>query len=77
MSDTCGSVSRGPDPYFHIRIAAIFVILVTSLCGTLSPVIAKRVWKVPAPLFDFVKYFGSGVIVRSFTSSRGMSPITH
>jgi hypothetical protein len=63
MSNDCGSVQRGSDPWKNLRIGAIFVILVTSLCGTLSPIIAKRSWQVPVPVFDFVKYFGSGVIV--------------
>lgn len=64
MSDECGSVQRGDDPWKGLRIGAIFVILVTSLCGTLAPILAKRSWHVPTPAFDFVKYFGSGVIVR-------------
>ncbi|KAF8311409.1 ZIP-like iron-zinc transporter [Clavulina sp. PMI_390] len=63
MSDNCGAASRTDDPYYHLRIASIFVILVTSLAGTLTPIIAKRSWKVPTPAFDFVKYFGSGVII--------------
>lgn len=63
-ADSCGSVQRGDDPWFHLRIGAIFIILVTSLFGTLAPIIAKRSWRVPTPAFDFVKYFGSGVIVR-------------
>lgn len=66
--DTCGSVHRGHDKYHNLRIGAIFVILVTSLAGTLSPILAKRTWRVPTPAFDFVKYFGSGVIVRLSTA---------
>ncbi|GAA5932100.1 hypothetical protein JCM1841_006863 [Sporobolomyces salmonicolor] len=63
-SDPCGPthVSR-----LGLRIGAIFVILVTSLFGTLFPVISKRVAvlrrHVPGLVFDFAKFFGSGVIL--------------
>lgn len=65
-AESCGSVQRDADPWFGLRIGAIFVILVTSLVGTLAPIVAKRSWRVPTPAFDFVKYFGSGVIVSFF-----------
>jgi hypothetical protein len=40
----------------------IFVVLATSLVGTLFPIIAKRsTWNCPTAVFDFAKYFGSGV----------------
>jgi hypothetical protein len=63
MSDGCGVVERGEDRWKNLRIGAIFILLVTSLCGTLAPILAKRTWRIPAPAFDFVKFFGSGVIV--------------
>ncbi|KAH6916036.1 zinc-regulated transporter 2 [Coprinopsis sp. MPI-PUGE-AT-0042] len=48
-----------------LRIASIFVILVTSTAGALFPILARRAtWlKVPKSVFDFAKYFGSGVII--------------
>ncbi|KAG9312726.1 ZIP-like iron-zinc transporter [Chiua virens] len=67
MSSTtpnCGS-GGGADNYTSLRIASVFVILATSTCGTFFPVFAKRTkWlKVPTAVFEFAKYFGSGVIV--------------
>ncbi|KAL1748195.1 Zinc/iron permease [Schizophyllum fasciatum] len=49
----------------HLRIAAIFVILVGATGGALFPVLAKRSrWlTVPPSMFNFAKYFGSGVII--------------
>ncbi|KAK4056706.1 hypothetical protein OIO90_002258 [Microbotryomycetes sp. JL221] len=61
----CGSGS----PYngkLGLRIGAIFIILVTSLIGTLLPIVLRRAkskFRVPEAAFQFVKYFGSGVIV--------------
>jgi zinc transporter 1/2/3 len=48
-----------------LRIGAIFIIGATSLAATLFPVVTRRVPKmnVPAAVFDFAKYFGSGVII--------------
>ncbi|KAL0566458.1 hypothetical protein V5O48_015552 [Marasmius crinis-equi] len=48
-----------------LRIASIFVIGVGSTMGALFPVLARRSkhFKVPKALFDFAKYFGSGVII--------------
>ncbi|KAF8813469.1 ZIP zinc/iron transport family [Phlegmacium glaucopus] len=60
----CGS-GGGADTSFHLRIASVFIILVSSTSGALFPVVAKRsTWlHIPRPLFDFAKYFGSGVII--------------
>lgn len=62
----CGS-GGGSDDFFGLRVASIFIILVGSLFGALFPVLAKRTkWlssRIPNSLFDFAKYFGSGVIV--------------
>ncbi|PPQ91495.1 hypothetical protein CVT25_013752 [Psilocybe cyanescens] len=60
----CGS-GGGSDTFINLRIAAIFIILVGSSLGALFPVLAKRSsWlHVPKSVFDFAKYFGSGVII--------------
>ncbi|GAA5942981.1 hypothetical protein JCM3775_000222 [Rhodotorula graminis] len=64
VEDACGPESVGKVP---LRIAAIFVILVTSLVGTMFPILSKRVGAlrriVPGGVFDFAKFFGSGVIL--------------
>ncbi|KAF7969455.1 hypothetical protein HWV62_22339 [Athelia sp. TMB] len=66
MSDdlNCGS-GGGSQKYFHLRIASIFIILIGSTAGATFPVLAaKSSWlHVPKGLFDFAKYFGSGVII--------------
>ena len=63
----CGS-GGGDTGSTGLRIASVFIVLVTSVAGALFPVLAKRTkWLnaiVPKSLFDFAKYFGSGVIVR-------------
>ncbi|KAH7105954.1 zinc-regulated transporter 2, partial [Auriculariales sp. MPI-PUGE-AT-0066] len=48
-----------------LRIGSIFVILVASLLGGLLPIIFKpsRPGRATALLYDFFKYFGSGVII--------------
>jgi len=48
-----------------LRIGAIFLLWVTSSATTLFPIVTKRLPRcaVPAPLFDFCKFFGSGVII--------------
>lgn len=72
-SPSCGSISNDT-PRMGLRIGSIFIILVTSAVGTLFPVIAKRALRIPTAAFDFVKYFGSGVIVRSVASLFHDSP---
>ncbi|KAG2367991.1 ZIP-like iron-zinc transporter [Suillus spraguei] len=65
MSDLdCGS-GGGATTYKQLRIASVFVILIGSMSGALFPVLAKRSsWlHVPKAVFDFAKYFGSGVII--------------
>ncbi|THU85926.1 ZIP-like iron-zinc transporter [Dendrothele bispora CBS 962.96] len=68
MSDSedlnCGS-GGGDDRFFGLRVASIFIIGVGSISGALFPVLARRSsWlRVPKSLFDFAKYFGSGVII--------------
>ncbi|GAA5949382.1 hypothetical protein JCM3765_003391 [Sporobolomyces pararoseus] len=62
--DPCGPTSVGK---LGLRIGAIFIILATSLFATLFPVITKRVSvlrrAVPGAVFEFAKFFGSGVIL--------------
>ncbi|GAA5899337.1 hypothetical protein JCM5296_007537 [Sporobolomyces johnsonii] len=60
---SCGSGS----PYsgrLGLRVAAIFIILVTSALGTLFPVVSRRS-KLPVSerVYQAAKYFGSGVII--------------
>jgi len=60
----CGN-GGGANTYFGLRVASVFIILVSSTLGASFPVIAKRVsWlRIPKGAFDFAKYFGSGVII--------------
>ncbi|KAK0446894.1 ZIP-like iron-zinc transporter [Armillaria borealis] len=60
----CGS-GGGANTFFGLRVASIFIILVGSTFGALFPVLAKNSsWlHVPKFVFDFAKYFGSGVII--------------
>ncbi|CCV00285.1 unnamed protein product [Malassezia sympodialis ATCC 42132] len=48
-----------------VRIGAIFVILVTTSLFTLFPIVTKRIPRLTIPqfIYDFAKYFGSGVII--------------
>ena len=67
-ADNCGS-GGGSTDYTGLRIASIFIIWVGGTAGTLFPILAKRTsLKVPQSVFEFAKYFGSGVIVRSVCS---------
>lgn len=60
----CGAV-QNEHTYTGLRIASIFVILAGSSFGALFPVIAKRspFFKLPKTVYEFAKYFGSGVII--------------
>ncbi|KAJ7107718.1 ZIP-like iron-zinc transporter [Mycena epipterygia] len=60
----CGNLDN-PNTFFGVRVASVFVILICGIGGTLFPVLAKRsTWlRVPPALFEFAKYFGSGVII--------------
>ncbi|KAI5476566.1 zip-like iron-zinc transporter [Pseudohyphozyma bogoriensis] len=59
----------GPSPVSRLglRVGAIFIILVTSTFGTLFPIASKRIpllrRTVPGVVFEFAKFFGSGVIL--------------
>lgn len=48
----CGS-GGGSDEHFHLRIAAVFIVLVGSMSGALFPVLARRTsWlRVPEAVF--------------------------
>ncbi|KAJ7464472.1 ZIP-like iron-zinc transporter [Mycena latifolia] len=63
-TESCGSVRR-PDTHLGLRVASVFIVLVCATSGTLFPVLARRSkWlHVPKSVFDFAKYFGSGVII--------------
>ena len=64
----CGS-GGGDTGSFGLRVGSIFIILAGSMFGALFPVLSRRTrWlSVPRPLFEFAKYFGSGVIVSEFS----------
>ncbi|KAH7922321.1 ZIP zinc/iron transport family [Leucogyrophana mollusca] len=59
------SSGGGANTYTNLRIASVFIILASSSFGALFPVIARRTsWlHVPKGVFEFAKYFGSGVII--------------
>ncbi|KAF7370210.1 ZIP-like iron-zinc transporter [Mycena sanguinolenta] len=63
-SDECIAVNN-PNTYMQLRVASVFIILVCATSGTLFPVLARRSeWlHVPKSVFNFAKYFGSGVII--------------
>ncbi|KAJ7694650.1 ZIP-like iron-zinc transporter [Mycena rosella] len=63
-TDPCVS-SRNNDTFLGLRVASVFIVLVCATSGTLFPVLARRSkWlHVPKGVFDFAKYFGSGVII--------------
>ncbi|KAF9241833.1 ZIP-like iron-zinc transporter [Melanogaster broomeanus] len=67
MSDSdinCGN-GGGANSYTNLRIASVFIILVGSSFGAFFPVLARKTdrFRVPTAVFDFAKYFGSGVII--------------
>ncbi|KAF5390465.1 hypothetical protein D9757_005250 [Collybiopsis confluens] len=64
-ADDCGS-GGGADTLFGLRIGSVFIILLCSMTGALFPVLSVRYSKymrVPEEVFDFAKWFGSGVII--------------
>ncbi|GJE90265.1 ZIP zinc/iron transport family [Phanerochaete sordida] len=62
----CGS-GGGATGSTGLRIASVFIILTGSMFGALFPVLSRRTrWlapHIPKGVFDFAKYFGSGVII--------------
>ncbi|KZV66307.1 ZIP-like iron-zinc transporter [Peniophora sp. CONT] len=62
-ADSCGS-GGGSTDLTGLRIASIFIIWLGGTAGTLFPILAKRTsLAVPKSVFEFAKYFGSGVII--------------
>ncbi|TXT04872.1 hypothetical protein VHUM_03955 [Vanrija humicola] len=51
------------ESHWGLRIASIFIILVTSLFGTTLPIFLRNSSFVPRWAFEFAKFFGSGVII--------------
>lgn len=51
--------------HMGVRVGAIFVILVSSALFTVVPVVTRRIPRlvIPPPIYDFAKFFGSGVII--------------
>ncbi|RSH85381.1 high-affinity Zn(2+) transporter zrt1 [Saitozyma podzolica] len=49
--------------YFGLRVGGMFIILVTSILGTLVPIALRQSRIIPRPVFEFAKFFGSGVII--------------
>ncbi|KZT55818.1 ZIP zinc/iron transport family [Calocera cornea HHB12733] len=68
MSDSsdlqCGATDNEIS-WFSLRVGSVFIILATSMSGALFPVLARKTkWiHVPKEVFEFAKYFGSGVII--------------
>ncbi|KAJ7767022.1 ZIP-like iron-zinc transporter [Mycena maculata] len=60
----CGNLDN-PDTLTGLRVASVFIILLCGTSGALFPVLAKKSsWlHVPKMVFEFAKYFGSGVII--------------
>ena len=71
----CGS-GGGDTTREGVRIASVFIVMVGSMFGAFFPVLSRRSrWLaplVPKAVFDFAKYFGSGVIVRNFPRTLDM-----
>jgi len=62
--DPCGNINNNVG-LLGLRVGALFIIMFASMTGALFPVLSKRhkTIRVPRPLFEFAKYFGSGVII--------------
>ncbi|EUC55663.1 ZIP zinc/iron transport family protein [Rhizoctonia solani AG-3 Rhs1AP] len=61
---SCGNVEN-EDTHFKLRVASLFIILITSTLGAVFPVLASRLHflNVHKSVFEGAKYFGSGVII--------------
>ncbi|POY76372.1 hypothetical protein BMF94_0569 [Rhodotorula taiwanensis] len=74
MSDAgaCGPESVGR---LGLRVGAIFVILATSVFGTMFPITSKRVpflrRRIPGTVFDFAKFFGLIHLLQPATEELG------
>ncbi|EKM50161.1 uncharacterized protein PHACADRAFT_264732 [Phanerochaete carnosa HHB-10118-sp] len=65
-SVNCGS-GGGDTGSTGLRIASVFIVMIGSMFGAFFPVLSRRSrWlapRVPKGVFEFAKYFGSGVII--------------
>ena len=62
----CGTPTNAhPDRYRDVRIAAVFVILVSSGIGAYLPIVTGKVrrFSIPPLAVDAMKFFGSGVVI--------------
>ncbi|KAF8748374.1 ZIP Zinc transporter [Rhizoctonia solani] len=61
---SCGN-AENEDTYFGLRVASLFIILVTSTLGAVFPILASRLrfLNIHKSIFEGAKYFGSGVII--------------
>ncbi|CAE6428158.1 unnamed protein product [Rhizoctonia solani] len=61
---SCGN-AENEDTHFGLRVASLFIILVTSSLGAVFPILASRLrfLNVHKSIFEGAKYFGSGVII--------------
>ncbi|PVG03834.1 ZIP-like iron-zinc transporter [Serendipita vermifera] len=57
------NVLGNQDTQQSLRVAAIFIILASSAIGAFFPLIAKQSMRLPTSVYEFAKYFGSGVII--------------
>lgn len=57
--------AKGGTDNLGVRIGAIFIIFASSAFFTLLPIVTRRIPKltIPGGIYDFAKYFGSGVII--------------
>ncbi|KAA1094875.1 high-affinity Zn(2+) transporter zrt1 [Puccinia graminis f. sp. tritici] len=64
VEDECSNIAP-INEQLPLRIAAIFIILVTSMLGTLFPVLTRQSKRLSVSpwIYEAVKYFGSGVIL--------------
>ena len=65
MGECKGEKTDISNDHMGTRIGALFVILVTSAIFTVFPILTRRIpnLRIPGVIYDFAKYFGSGVII--------------
>lgn len=65
MGECKGERTDISNDHMGTRIGALFVILVTSAIFTIFPILTRRIpnLRIPGVIYDFAKYFGSGVII--------------
>ncbi|KAI5950455.1 hypothetical protein KGF57_004324 [Candida theae] len=64
-ADTCTSDNSYNGKYWPARVSSVLVLFVVSALGAFTPLLAaySTVFRIPAYVFDAIKYFGSGVII--------------